>query len=364
MRKIFILGGSSLQLDLILEAKRMFFYTIVIDASIDCIGTKWCDEFLHIDISDKETILIKAKEYNIDVILTSATEIGNITACWVGEQLGLNTNSYQTAINTTNKALMKSILVQNNILTARYAVIKEDNINSWNLFPAIVKPSDSSAGRGLSYVSNKAELQDALIKAKKYSNSNKLIVEEYIDGRQFSIETISCNCIHQIIAINHETIREVPHIIESSHEIPAEIDQDNYDGIVHTTNAILNSFNIRYGACHIELKITPENKIYIIELASRTGGMRSEMINLAYGISYSQLLLLSALNNLSKVQPSRHSKVKCNFIVDYKSYQKYLELKNNQNYILFQPSEIEIVNSEFKAFHLGESRGYYFLLLN
>ena len=60
MRKIFILGGSSLQLDLILEAKKMFFYTIVLDMDKNCIGSKWCDEFLHIDISNKELVFEKA----------------------------------------------------------------------------------------------------------------------------------------------------------------------------------------------------------------------------------------------------------------------------------------------------------------
>ena len=40
MRKIFILGGSQLQMDLILEAKKMFFYTIVLDGDKNCIGSK------------------------------------------------------------------------------------------------------------------------------------------------------------------------------------------------------------------------------------------------------------------------------------------------------------------------------------
>ena len=119
MRKIFILGGSDLQLDLILEAKKMFFYTIVLDMNAECIGAKWCDEFLHINIANKELVLKKAKEYKIDVILTSATELGNITACYVGEKLKLNTNSYQTALNTTDKTLMKKILLRQDIATAK-----------------------------------------------------------------------------------------------------------------------------------------------------------------------------------------------------------------------------------------------------
>lgn len=362
MRKIFILGGSSLQLDLILEAKKMFFYTIVLDMDLDCIGAKWCDEFLHIDISNKELVLEKAQEYAIEFILTSSTELGNVTACFVGEKLGLNTNSYLTALNTTNKIFMKKILNEYKLPTAKYTVLNKNEKNVWNTFPCIIKPSDSSAGRGLSYCTNQNELNIALPKASMYSATNDVLIEEYIEGKQFSIETISSNGQHQILAINYESIKKPPNIIEASHTIPADIDEDLQKKINKITLNILDSFNIQYGAAHIEIKITQENEIYIIELASRTGGMRSEMINLAYGISYSQLLLLSAMNKLSEIEYSRSDKVTCNFIIDEVAYKTYLQNKDNKTVSIFEPFEIPNIKGNFNAKNLGESKGYYFIL--
>ncbi|RLA82616.1 MAG: carboxylate--amine ligase [Epsilonproteobacteria bacterium] len=362
MRKIFILGGSDLQLDLILEAKKMFFYTIVLDISENCIGSKWCDKFLHVDIANKELVLQKAKEYKIDVILTSATELGNLTACFVGEKLGLNINSYQSALNTTDKILMKEILKEINIQNAKYNIIDESLKTTWEEFPCIVKPSDSSAGRGLSYCTSKEELNAAFTKAMKYSKNNKVLIEEYIKGLQFSCETISSNGLHQIVAINSEFIHDLPHIMETSHIIPAEIDIRTKDLIKNITPKLLDAFDIKYGACHIELRITSNFEIYVIEIASRTGGMRSEMINLAYGINYSQLLLLSSLNNLSTVRYSRYSKVICNFIIDYNAYKEYLQLKDNHKYIIFEPFTIPTVKVNFEAEHIGQSKGYYFIL--
>lgn len=362
MKKIFILGGSTLQLDLILEAKKMFFYTIVLDMEKDCIGSKWCDEFLHINIADKEAVLQKAKEYEIDVILTSATELGNLTACFVGEELGLNTNSYQCALNTTDKILMKDILQKATIKNPRFQIIDESLKTTWDEFPCIVKPSDSSAGRGLSYCTNKKQLDAAFNKAMKFSSNNKILIEEYIEGAQFSCETITSNNTHQIVAINSEFIHDLPHIMEVSHTIPADIDMTTKNLIKEITPTILNAFNIRYGASHIELRVTPEHEVYVIEIASRTGGMRSEMINFAYGINYSQLLLLSSLNNLSKLRWSRYNNVRCNFIIDYNSYKEYLEIKENKKYIIFEPFDIPKVSQEFEAEHIGESKGYYFIL--
>lgn len=362
MKKIFILGGSSLQLDLILEAKKMFFYTIVLDMEKECVGAKWCDEFLHINIADKEAVLNKAREYNIDVILTSATELGNITACYVGEKLGLHTNSYETALNTTNKIFMKEVLIKNNIQTAPYLVVTHQQEILWDTFPCIVKPADSSAGRGLSYCTHKDSFTKALKKGFQYSTSKELLIEEYIEGEQLSIETISCNGLHQIVAINREFINDLPNIMETSHILPAQIETQREKNLQLLVPKILDSFGIKYGACHIEVKIKPNGGIYIIELASRTGGMRSEMINLALGVNYSGLLLLASLNNLSEVRSSRNRKVRCNFILNYKTYEEYLALKNNPNFLLFEPFEIPIIEKDFQAEHIGESKGYYFIL--
>jgi len=360
MRKIFILGGSDLQLDLILEAKKMFFYTIVLDMDKNCIGSKWCDEFLHIDIANKELVLQKAKEYNIEVILTSATELGNVTACFVGEKLGLNTNSYQTALNTTNKIFMKQILEQNDISTAKYKVFNADEQIDWDIFPCIIKPSDSSAGRGVKYCQNINDLQQNLQITKQFCKNSKIIVEQYIEGKQYSIETISCNGKHQIVAIDKEFIRNTPEPMEVAHQIPSGIEEKFGKKVQEVASKVLDAFDIKYGASHIEFRMDKDENIFIIELASRTGGMRSEMINLAYGISFSQLLLLSALNKLSNITISRNNRVNCNFIIDYDSYQTYTQ--HEKKSLIFEPVKIEQVDKDFKALNLIESKGFYYIL--
>lgn len=362
MRKVFILGGSQLQIDLILEAKKMFFYTIVLDGDKNCIGSKWCDEFLHIDFSNKELVLEKALAYKIDMILTSATELGNVSACYVGEAMGLNTNTYETALLTTNKLLMKETLVKSSIPTANYKIESISNFKESQNFPIIIKPIDSSGGRGLSFVNSKEELNQAIKKISKYSKEEKFLVEEYIQGEQYSIETISCKGHHSIIAITHEFFREVPNIIEKKHYIPANLNTNLKERISKIVENILNSFKIKFGACHIELKITSNNEIYIIELASRTGGMRTEMINLSYGINFSQLLLLSSLGIefKNKIEPSRG--VWCKFIVDTNMFEEYLEDKNKKNIIIFEPNHICNIKQNFMANNLHESLGYYYVI--
>ncbi|WP_199744213.1 acetyl-CoA carboxylase biotin carboxylase subunit family protein [Legionella sp. km772] len=363
MKNLFILGGSQLQMDLILEAKKLFFYTFVLDKNPECMGAKWCDEFLAIDIADKELVLKLAKKYNIAAIVTSATELGNITACYVGEKLGLYTNSYQTALNTTNKLKMKRIVNSINVKTAQYSLLDKDNkALNWSSFPAVVKPTDSSGGRGLTYVTSETELDLAINKARAYATNEQILIEEYIDANQYSIETISCNGKHQILAVTHEHIRKPPDILEKAHMIPAHLDSAAKSTLEKLIPHILDAFQIKYGACHIELKHLDNNELYLIEIASRTGGMRSEMINLAYGISYSQLLLLAALNIESALDIKPIREVWCKFIINYSMYEEYLADSKNPDLILLQPQLIKVSSKNFQANNLHESAGYYYTI--
>lgn len=363
MRKIFILGGSNLQLDLILEAKKMLFYVIVLDMNKDCLGSKWCDEFLHIDICDKDAVLQKAKEYKIESILTSATELGNITACYVGEKLGLNTNSYECSINTTNKMRMKKIFEENSIKTASYKSFSTEDLISWEIFPCIVKPIDSSGGRGVFYCENYDELVVNSKKSKSFSRSNKYLIEEYIKGEQFSCETISVNGQHQLIVITKEFIREIPYIVETHHQIPVEINKDLQENIEELVFKILDMFQIKYGAAHIEIRIDENGEIYVVELASRIGGWRTEMLNLAYGISFSQLLLFSSLN-IYKPLPIFEPiyKAIAKIVLSYNDYLEYLELKEKYPNKIFETTPINNVEKDFFASNLLEAKGYYYIL--
>lgn len=366
MRKIFILGGSQLQMDLILEAKKMFFYTIVLDMDKNCVASKWCDEFLCINISDKEAVLQKAKEYKIDAILTSATEVGNITSCYVGEKLGLNTNSYQTALNTTNKIFMKKILSDNCISPIKYLIVNYESINDikeidWTDFPCIVKPSDSSAGRGVSFCENRESLNANLKKAFSFSKNGDILIEKYIDGKQFSIETISTQGNHKVLTITREYIREIPDIVETHQTIPAKLDINLQSKIEIFTLKILSLFNIKFGACHLEIKIDDEQNIHFIEIASRIGGWRTELINLVYGISYSQLLLFSSLGIKKEFIKKSQYQATVKIILSHNDFLEYKKNEQSGNFLFF-PIPIEKNSLDYKGQNLCEAKGYYFIL--
>ena len=205
-KKYFIIGGGTLQIDFVLKVKQKGFEAHVFDYNPDCVCADIADVFHCISIDDKEGILEIAMKLNPIAIQTVATELGNLTACYVGESLELNNNSYQVALNTTDKSLMKKVFAKNEIPNAMFIKARsKDEVDIENLkFPVVVKSSDRSAGRGVTFANNVEEFNAAFQVAYDESINKIVLIEEYLQGKQYSVETISCNGKHEIVAITEE----------------------------------------------------------------------------------------------------------------------------------------------------------------
>lgn len=206
MKHFFIIGGSSLQRDFLHCVKRAGFISHVFDYDKNCVCKDEADFFHLISVDEKEQILALALKYQIAGIGTSASELGNITACYVGEKLNLGTNSYQTAINTTDKSKMKEIFKRFNIPSASYLVVQDiKELEKLDLkFPLVIKPSDRSAGRGVMLVRDKSELLEHFEYCQSLAYNKKVLLEELLYGKQFSVETISSHSKHRIITITEQ----------------------------------------------------------------------------------------------------------------------------------------------------------------
>jgi biotin carboxylase len=218
--------------------------------------------------------------------------------------MGLRSNSY-TALNTTDKSMMKKIFNANNIPNAKYFEVDSIyNIDFNSIqFPVVVKPSDRSAGRGVVMAKNKHEFDVFFKKAMAESINKRVLIEEVMWGSQFSVETISCNGNHAIIAFTEEYFENgenVEGFVESHQIVPARIKDAEKAELSKIIATVLDAFEIKYGASHIEVKLTNQG-FKIIELASRMGGWRDKLISIAFGIDYNELLIQSTIGNMPKI---------------------------------------------------------------
>lgn len=363
-KDFFVVGGGSLQVEFIKSLQQKGYKTHVFDYNPDCPGKQYADYFYEISIDEKEQILEFAKKINPIGIQTVATEMGNITACWVGEKMGLNTNTYEVALNTTDKSRMKKLFELNNISSARslsYTDLTPPKITELD-YPLVVKASDRSAGRGITFAYNEIEFENAYLDALNESNNKTVVVEEYIEGKQYSVETISSEGNHYIVGITEETVDGIPNFVESSHILPADIPPPFLKDLEQLIYRLLDIFHIQYGAAHIELKHN-NNEFYIIELASRMGGWRDDLIRIASGVDYLALIIDSVTNKAIDINPIKQSYAVVKTILNKKDYERYIYLKlNYPNNIVKE--DIHYNNDNFQATNLMQSQGLYFLESN
>lgn len=361
--KIFLLGGSPLQIELLKAAKDRY-HVVVIDGNASCALRKEADEFVHLDFSNTDELYKLALIKRPALILTMASEPGNLSAAIVSAQLGLKYNPVDIVYATINKIPMKAKLNYSQIPTAPHVVILKEHEDYDRLhelgFPLVVKPSQSSAGRGVRLINFIQEIEAAIAEAKRASRDGCALVEKFIPGDQYSVETISCNGVHNVIGITREYFGAPPYFAETQQLYPAEIEADKAREIKHIVLKTLDAFEIRYGACHVELRVCPEGKIYIVEIASRIGGWRSELIRKASGIDYADLLLQAYEKDSLKIEAKENKYCLVKMIYSQEDLYREQVLRNSEKYVV---SPITWLKDSVRQSQnsLMDSAGYYFV---
>lgn len=305
-KKIAIIGASYLQIPLILKAKELNLETHCFAWEDGAVGKEFADFFYPISILDMEEIYKKCVSLNINGITTIATDMAVPTICYVAEKLNLISNSFESAMVSTDKSLMRSRFVEFNVPSPSYLKVDSTNEMFYNEeffkktdFPYIVKPVDRSGSRGVNKVNSIDELVSSVNLSCTESFVKKCIVEEYIDGLEVSVETISCNGVHYLLAITDKVTTGSPYFVELEHHQPSQFNDTILNALKIETFKALDALDVKFGAGHSEFKITKEGKIFIIEVGARMGGdfIGSHLVKLSTGYDYLEGVLDVALNN-------------------------------------------------------------------
>ncbi|WP_329806817.1 ATP-grasp domain-containing protein [Flavobacterium facile] len=289
MKKLAIIGASYLQLPLVEKAKEIGIETHCFAWPDGAVCKDIADYFYPISILEKEAILKKCIEINIDGITTIATDMAVPTICYVAEKMNLISNSFSSSLAATNKWEMRTAFKKGNCSIPKFMEAEDSNVNIEGFkFPLIVKPEDRSGSRGVTKVMVANELPSAINYAINESFCKKAIVEEYIEGVEVSVESISWNGNHTIIAITDKITTGAPHFVELAHHQPSGLPEEIQDKIKTETIKCLNALEVNFGAGHSEFKITSTGEVYIIEVGARMGGdfIGSHLVELSTGYDF------------------------------------------------------------------------------
>ena len=300
-KKLAILGASYLQMPLVSRAREFGIETHCFAWDNDeAVCRDIADFFYPISVLEQQAILETCKKLNIDGITTIATDICVPVICYVASKLNLISNTYESAVMATNKSVMREAFLKHAVNSPRSITVNNSNLSAIQglNFPLIVKPTDRSGSRGVAKVYTTAELHKATTSALQESIEKRAVVEEFVEGDEISVESISWQGQHYILAITDKVTTGEPHFVELQHHQPSVLPQALQEKVKSETLKALDALNIQSGASHAEFKVTKEGRVVAIEIGARMGGdfIGSDLVRLSTGYDFLKGVIDVALN--------------------------------------------------------------------
>lgn len=308
-KSILVFGVGELQRSIIRRAKLKGLFTIGIDPCADAICKDEVDAFEIVSGQDFEGTCAVVEKYGVNAIVTAATDKPLVMMARVAEKYGFPFYSVETAQWSTDKYQMKQRFLEGGVPCARGRLIVTMEEADDLYYPLIVKPRDNSGSRGVKLCRNKEELQEAMQEALQYSHLDTVLVEEYIEGQEYSIEGLHYEGKSEVIQFTEKTTTEFPYNVELAHKQPANLTEEQKNDIRELVSKIANCMHFENCPSHTELKIN-ERGIFIIETSPRLGGdyITSTLVPLSTGINMEDQLQNIALGEKVDTRTGRVEK--------------------------------------------------------
>ena len=316
MKKIMILGASILQVPAIKKAKELGLKVIAVDMDPKAIGFEEADVNLVISTIDVPNVVKVAEKYQIDGVMTLASDMPMRTVAAIVKKLGLIGISDDTALKATNKAIMRQALSDYGVPIPKFytatneeeyvAAVKEIERMGYR---CIVKPADNSGSRGVKLLESFDEeiVRAAYKYSRTYSRNGDVVVEEYMEGPEVSVETLSINEKCNIIQITDKLTTGAPYFVEMGHNQPSKLSPEICKQIEKVSIAANKAIGITEGPSHTEIKVTAEGP-KIVELGARLGGdnITTHLVPLSTGVDMIECCIRIALGEEPDITPKFH----------------------------------------------------------
>lgn len=319
MKKLMIVGASVLQLPAIKKAKEMGLEVAVVDYNPEAIGIAFADKYYNASTMDEDAVLDAAEDYHPDGIMTLATDMPMRGVAKSSDKLGLHSIDYETAVRATDKYEMIKAFKEHDVPSPWYYLVSNcdqlQKLKDKLTYPCIMKPTDNAGSHGVV----KVESFDELVKSYEYSHRNSrhgnVIVEEYLDGPEVSVEVMVIDGKVNVLQITDKLTTGAPYFVELGHSQPSQLPDDVQEQIKDVTVRACKAVGIKKGPAHVEMKITTKGGPKMVELGARMGGdnITTSLVPLSTGIDMVEATIRVALGE----DPDIETKLHCGSAIRY-----------------------------------------------
>ena len=308
MKKLLIIGASILQLPAIKKAKEMGYYVGVIDYDPNAIGIEFADEYFNVSTIDIEGVIKTAEIFNPDGIMTLATDMPMRSIAAACEKLGLSGISFETAVKSTDKGEMIKCFEENGVEHPWYCIVSSvaelDSKIDEITYPCISKPTDNSGSRGVMLIHNEQELREAINYSSSNGRSGSVIVEEYMQGPEVSVEIITIDGEPNVLQVTDKLTTGAPHFVEMGHSQPSRLAEDDLKKIRDLACRAVRAVGIENGPAHVEIILTKDGP-KMVELGARMGGdcITTHLVPLSTGIDMIEATIKISCGEKPDIEP-------------------------------------------------------------
>ncbi|MFI7029693.1 serine O-acetyltransferase EpsC [Microbispora rosea] len=231
-------------------------------------------------------------------VALSITEPGLENAGRVNDLFGLGGTGYEVTRLFRDKLAMRRHLAGLDPSTVAAApLLRREDLDAFGAahgYPFIVKPTDATASIGVFRIGGPqdAERVWATVEGLRGTRTDRVstmyllrdfLMEEYVEGPEFSVEAFSFAGRHVVVAITEKFVH-ADRFAELGHAVPARLDEPVRERIGASVRRFLDLIGLRDGVTHTELRLGPHGPA-IIESHNRVAGdMIPELVRGAYGI--------------------------------------------------------------------------------
>ncbi|TVR90114.1 MAG: ATP-grasp domain-containing protein [Spirochaetaceae bacterium] len=277
---ILVLGASLMQRPAYEAAQRRGWRAVAVDRDPHSISRAHAADFIQADISNHEEVTLLASEYAtshpVHGVFTCGTDF-SYTVAVTAARLGLPGMPPEAALRASNKKLMRDCFHQAGIPSPRHHALSDLTDESLAAgatelgFPLVVKPVDNMGARGIRLVHDKDQLETAVRLAVEQSRTGRVILEQLIDGLEYSIDALVFDGRIVIVGVADRHIFFPPYFVEMGHTIPTMLSGSKYTTLIEGFRSAVRALGIEYGAAKGDVFLS-NGEAVVGEIAARLSG--------------------------------------------------------------------------------------------
>lgn len=307
--KALVVAGGLPQIVLIKELKKRGIETVLIDGSPMPLARPYADRFYQINVFDIEGVKEIARKEEVSFLITVCADQILLVVARVSEELGLPCYiDHGTAKLVSDKKLMKNRFMEHGIPTTKFTIMESfdaslvDNL----AYPLIVKPVDAYSSKGVRKVLERSELETAFQEAKAISRAKTVIVEEFFEGEEISVDLFVKDGKAEVLCIsNSDKVQDADHFVIFRGRCPVHASDALKEKVKQVCQQIADAFELKNAPMLVQM-LTDGERISVLEFCARTGGaMKWLLIQHASGVEVIPAVIDLTLGKETVVNPGK-----------------------------------------------------------